>query len=315
MTATVSDLETRFQPKGDPAYLQEALDILDRVFAEDYETDEFASDPPDDEHEDVQSPEESIKWLATYFNKSMFAFQYSPRISEMVNDSRRAIDAIQRLRENWPFDRPFGDEWVKIGATHLAQQNGDESVCFQDLMEQADNIKELLGDLSAYLTATEEWVAAEIGSGVPNKPDIGGKGTFYSRFFGHPKQTLARLALEHFERFTGKLATSTHDGPFADYVRAIYAYATGEDPEDGAGLERWIKEAVRNAKEKHSILSKIVHAKDYIDELRAVEEDDSQDLATRNRACAERVVCEELLRELEEGYYLWRARLTFNART
>jgi hypothetical protein len=84
--------------------------------------------------------------------------------------------------------------------------------------------------------------------------DRGGKENVSGLMRGDPKWTLVCACHGLFERVrVGEVATGTEGGPFHRFTLAVYAYVTGEEPEEvtdrgenyGAGLLRHVKAAVR----------------------------------------------------------------------
>jgi hypothetical protein len=80
----------------------------------------------------------------------------------------------------------------------------------------------------------------------------------FKETFGSPDRNLVTACWPVFERFRPKQAKGTEHGAFHEFLKNIFEYATGLDPEEHSSLSSWMKTLASLLRQKDEIFDRYI---------------------------------------------------------
>lgn len=147
----------------------------------------------------------------------------APRSRQLKEKAKHLHDALgETLDTLSPDDKYLMSALFRLNPYARLHQRG--------FVESIKNLREDLEQLSSAL-----WQ-------LVHSPSPKGQGNLWSRFYAPSKAALTLECADIVSRFCPDILSGYADGPFVEFVGAVYEYATGEDPDaPRVGLERYVK--------------------------------------------------------------------------
>lgn len=290
----------KFAPRGEAECLDAALEVLGCTL--------------DQDNAERTATIGEIDELATGLNYTMALERSAPRLKEVLGQLQELGEATERLDEAWNATDGMTEYALNIGLFSYCEEKGISENERKSYVKNTSSGRPFWLDSISFLLGcvreAERLLVITQGSGDPDNPDLGGRTNLYVRLRGHPKRHFISASRIVFEGSRPGEASGSETGPFAEFVRHVYAYATGASADDdGAGLERWIKKIQRLYRRRDEIFSgaKEVHTR--LSEIDKQLESADMELGKRHKLEEERRGLKEEQQGLEKMLDWWRFEL------
>ena len=100
-------------------------------------------------------------------------------------------------------------------------------------------------------------LASHVNSVIESGVDKGGNTNFHKRLWGSARSNLVEVGWTVFEAFKPRMATGSEQGPFHNFLDAVFEYATGQEGCEHARLFDWVKKWARDNRRSDCLLTKL----------------------------------------------------------
>jgi hypothetical protein len=259
---------------------------------------------------------DAIQKLAFDYNTNRLLNAGAPRAKDVLNRIEMVrLAAAELLKVLFELDdysrKAFHDFYGNYHSLDIPLYAG-----YFDKDELSDSESELYSDLDAELikAISEVRDAARIVS-VKYKQsrkghqqpfaDRGGNTNLFKEEHGSPDHNLVRDGWTIFERFQPGKARGTENGAFHEFLKHVFGYATGQDPENYSGLSVGVKLLAVPLRQRQEIINQGIAVEREMNALEIMNPDQvsAADELSRQRKIAQEEVerIERALRQVRSG--------------
>ena len=225
---------------------------------------------------------DEIQRLAVEYNENRILNRDAPRAKHVVNQAH----LIQRSAEQL-LDAILGmDDYCRKAFRDYGHHNevGDLPVYagyFDDGLPDPEDdsgslwVQNLLGLRNAAMRVSTTFKQRR-GAKQYEPADKGGNTNLFKENFGSPDRNLVIAGWRTFEKFRPKQAKGTEHGAFHEFLKHVFEYATGLDPEEYSSLSSWMKALASLLRQKDDMFDKYIAAEA---ELRFLKADPVADIS------------------------------------
>jgi hypothetical protein len=221
--------------------------------------------------------EDSIRELATEFNRRRLIIDGAPRSKNVADNLTRVALAAGELAEALKLLDDYSRDELLIPTKYLDDRDPIARLYNEahgvDLPTPETAEKAALdGAIVQRLLALEEYVSYRLDRftswrGFDTPVDKGGNTNLLKERYGPPAWWMVRHAWIVFENCRPGQAKSTEDSPFHRFVNHIYEFATGET-EENSTLLNWIKKLARALRYHDALLERLGPLEVELDDLK-----------------------------------------------
>jgi hypothetical protein len=199
----------------------------------------------------VRCASDEVQRLAIEYNQNTLLTQNAPRAKNVIdcaNEIERLADQLRCaiLKMDDYSRKAFLDYGGYAATRDLPAYAGylddfpreeDEAGIEFDEGPVAESLRELRDGAKRVSAAFRE----SRGVGRYEPADKGGNTNLFKEGFGSADRNLVVAGWKVYERFKPKQAKGTENGSFHEFLKNVFEYATGLDPEDHSSLASWLK--------------------------------------------------------------------------
>jgi hypothetical protein len=204
--------------------------------------------------------------LASAYNKQTYLSRGAPRVKDVIQElaelERRAGELSRYLQSLDDYSRLLL-QTAGSGVANFHEYTDYplmKEANFDGLPKPADHAPILdgwvsnLAALSRYVNATLNNFLISNGIETIDSADKGGNTDLYKHIYGNARWSFVKEGWHIYEMCKPGQATGTVDGPFHEFLEAVFEFATGLKPEKHAKLEQFLKSVVSSNRRMKNLL-------------------------------------------------------------
>jgi hypothetical protein len=218
----------------------------------------------------VRCASDEVQRLAIEYNQNRLLAQNAPRTKTVIdcaNEIERLADQLRcAILKMDDYSRKAFLDYGGYAATrdlpayagYLNDFPRDED---EDGIEFDEGpVAESLRDLRDGARRVSAAFRKSRGVGRHEPADKGGNTNLFKEGFGSPDRNLVIGGWKIYERFKPKQAKGTENGDFHEFLKNVFEYATGLDPEDHSSLASWLKALASLLRQRDELLETYIAA-------------------------------------------------------
>lgn len=237
-------------PSGEFARLEQALILLDAKSSMHREPVEACTC--------IRCASDHIQRLAVDYNRCNYLSKSAPRAKHVIVQAELIADLTNQLLDAiFRMDDYSRKAFIDLGRCmdFPAYRGWAEDHDYPDDGADADSL--IVQTLRQLLTASQK-VSDEFkkqrGVARNQQTDRGGNTNLYKEIHGSADRNLVIEGWAVFARFRPKQAKGTTFGIFHEFLKAVFQYATGLDPESNTSIESWMKGLASSLRKRDELI-------------------------------------------------------------